>query len=286
MPTAPFVFRSHGIELSGDLSLPDADRPVPAVVLVHALSGKRWTPERVLPASLVRAGIAGLSFDWRGFVPGADDGMVLPSRIAADVVAAVEALAGHESVAASAIGVLGRGFGAGPAILSAAGSQRVQTVAAVCGFGDFRRRTGLVRGADDLAALEAELASAAPTEPVPLDRFLPPRGERPHPSAPPGVFGSVLPARSVTAVLACAPERVVAALAPRPLLVLHPSDDAMFPLAEAERLVAAAGENAELRIVAANDHLDLYPGSGAGPDAVVVDELVSWFGRHLSGRVA
>jgi putative redox protein len=45
------------------------------------------------------------------------------------------------------------------------------------------------------------------------------------------------------------PVRVVAKIAPRPLLLVHGSDDETVPLDDARALAEAAGETAELRVV-------------------------------------
>jgi putative redox protein len=64
-------------------------------------------------------------------------------------------------------------------------------------------------------------------------------------------------------------------LAPRPLLVLHGTDDAVVPLENARQIAEAAGKRAELRLVQAGGHELRHD-----PRAVAV--LLSWLERQLT----
>jgi fermentation-respiration switch protein FrsA (DUF1100 family) len=70
------------------------------------------------------------------------------------------------------------------------------------------------------------------------------------------------------------PERVVATIAPRPLLLVHPRGDGVVPYQESEALAAAAGGNAELHIIEGSAHF----GSGSAEVAALLRDFLK---RHL-----
>ena len=68
---------------------------------------------------------------------------------------------------------------------------------------------------------------------------------------------------------------MVAKIAPRPLLIVHGSDDETVPLDAARSLVDAAGEGAELRVVAQAGHRLRH-------DPRVVAILLGWLEQMAS----
>lgn len=69
------------------------------------------------------------------------------------------------------------------------------------------------------------------------------------------------------------PVEVVGEIAPRPLLLLHGTEDAVIPLEHAHRLAAAAGEGSELRVVEGVEHCGAYFADRPGYIARVADFL-------------
>lgn len=117
--TVRFTNESAGVTLEGTLSMPRADGPHPAVVLV-AGSGAQdrdgtvmgHKPLLVLADTLTRRGVAVLRFDERGV--GASGGVhasATTADLADDVRAAVDALAQRDDVDGDRIGIVGHSEG-------------------------------------------------------------------------------------------------------------------------------------------------------------------------------
>src|SRR5262249_46976813 len=97
--------------------------------------------------------------------------------------------------------------------------------------------------------------------------------ERDRGGLPPGAIMEFTAATAQSLLDSC-PERVVAGIAPRPLLLVHPRGDGVVPYQESEALAAAAGSNAELHIIEGSAHF----GSGSSEIATLVLDFLT---RHL-----
>jgi putative redox protein len=73
------------------------------------------------------------------------------------------------------------------------------------------------------------------------------------------------------------PAQTVASIPPRPLLIVHGSNDQVVPLADSRELAEAAGSTAELRVVGGAGHMLLHD-----PRAIAL--LLGWFDRHLGAQ--
>jgi fermentation-respiration switch protein FrsA (DUF1100 family) len=73
------------------------------------------------------------------------------------------------------------------------------------------------------------------------------------------------------------PISVVARIAPRPLLIISPTEDRLIHRGQAERLFARAGEPKELHRVAGAGHAEAYAIDPDGYRSTVLDFL----NRHL-----
>ena len=69
---------------------------------------------------------------------------------------------------------------------------------------------------------------------------------------------------------------VVGQIAPRPLLLLHPSNDTVTPTEQSVDLFAHAGQPTDLHLFANTDHFILGEGN-----AMVIDLVQAWIHRHL-----
>jgi alpha-beta hydrolase superfamily lysophospholipase len=199
------------------------------------LAGGGWSDRRSLIALaplLHRAGYATLAFDYRE--RGASDGTGLGAsygwRESADVSAAVRFLKDERHY--ERVAVIGYSMGGTAAILAAAADPRIDAVVAST-------------PGTTLPDLLATLPETADT-PIWMRGLIA------------RVFllriGAPLPAvRS----LAVGPLYVVDRIAPRPLLLLHGSDDRVNSVADTQRLLARAGAPKELVVVAGAGHLDV-----------------------------
>ena len=175
-PAGPFpytaeqiTFRSGEINLSGTLTLPQSDRPVPAVVLLSGsgaderdyLVGGHY-PFWVIADYLTRLGIAVLRFDDRGV--GASEGessSATTHDLAVDALSAIGYLQLRPEIDPQQIGIIGHSDGAGGAALAAAASSNVAFIVMLGGLGVTGEEHLLLQAATTWQALGASDARIA-----------------------------------------------------------------------------------------------------------------------------
>jgi len=69
---------------------------------------------------------------------------------------------------------------------------------------------------------------------------------------------------------------VVGQIAPRPLLLLHPSNDSVTPTEQSVDLFAHAGQPTDLHLFANTDHFILSEGN-----TMVIELVCSWLKKNL-----
>jgi alpha-beta hydrolase superfamily lysophospholipase len=251
----PIRFVSDGITLRGILHLPDgAKEPRPALILCHGFGGScRGAGHPELARTLEAVGYVTLRFDFRGC--GQSDGAkgsVICLDEVADLRHAIDFLEKQPSVAQERIGVIGASLGGSVAIHVTAMDARVKLCAANGAIGNGERRFRFqYRDPAEweifLAKLEeAKRIKAATGRPLILDRFeivhIP---EHNRAGLPPGAVMEFT-AETALSMLDFSPVVVVGEIAPRPLLLIHPREDAVVPSSESEALAKAAGATCEL----------------------------------------
>ena len=204
------TFDSDGLRLLGTLYLARGCQPKPTVLLLHGCPGLQQNAD--LAVALRDRGWNSLVFHYRGCwgSGGAHDLRTIPR----DVTAAVDHVqaGGYPGVDPARLAVAGHSLGGWAAVLAAAADPRLRAVAV---FG----------AAVDLGALDLD-ASRIEQE---LTRFL---------ATTPAEF--IRQREEVTAHLD--PLDAVRSIAPRPLLVVHGTDDRWIPAGHARRLHAHAGQ--------------------------------------------
>jgi hypothetical protein len=270
-------FLSDGLALKGFLHVPDAAGKRPGLVLCHGFGGScRGAGHPELAKALEQAGYVVLRFDFRGC--GQSEGRrgdVIVDEEIADLRHAIDFLIAQPQVDASRIGVIGASLGGSVAIEVAASDARVKACAANGSIGNGERRFR-AQYQDEAAwrGFRAKL-EAAKRNNTPLNRFeivhIP---ERDRAGLPPGAIMEFTAATAQSMLDSC-PERAVAKIAPRPLLLIHPRGDGVVPYGESEALAQAAGANAELHIIEGSAHF----GSGSAEIARLVLDFLQ---RHLA----
>lgn len=259
MTVRPLPFFSDRCRLDADLHLPDDDgtgAPYPALITASGFQGlKVLHPER-LARAMTPLGYGVLAFDYRGF--GASEGergRLAPQDWVQDVRAAVDRLLACELVDAGRIGLLGWALGGGVVVAEASDDPRVRAVAAVNCIADGLRSTRNMHDEQSwdrlLARIEADrprratLGRSEITSPwdivrLDLDARTPAYVNevlyRAH------GYGSGVTLESADLLLRFSPERMVARLAGRPLLIVHGDRNELHRPEEAKSLYDHAGE--------------------------------------------
>lgn len=269
----PLPFFSERQRLDADLHLPPDGSGSPPHPVLIACSGflgrKSLHPERFARA-LAPRGNAVLAFDYRGVGESEGEyGRQAPQEWAEDVRAAVDCMMTEPQVDSQRVGLLGWALGGSVAIAEAAGDPRVHAVAAVNAMADGGRCLRRLHDHDAwqrfLARSEAdrefrvtggrsELVS--PWEIMPLDFD---RSTQEYVDETPAIesgFGHPTSLESADLILRFRPEEVVGDIAPRPLLIVHGSENRLHPPDEAQSLYNRAGEPKELLFLDGAGHTD------------------------------
>jgi pimeloyl-ACP methyl ester carboxylesterase len=217
------------------------------VVLVHGYGGNQ---DEMLPvaSALNDAGFSVFSFDLRGC--GRSTGEVtFGAREQDDLASVVDYLTTRDDVDAERIGALAFSMGAATTLMTAAHDTRIKAVVDDSGWSDVRHWL----------------------RPRMLDVFIHPRDRFTPLSL------KLVELRSGIDFDRLRPRDVVARIAPRPLLIVHGSEDDVVPPSDGDELLAAAREPKELWRVDGAAHTDtLRPGGATSSDRVV-----SFFRRAL-----
>jgi dipeptidyl aminopeptidase/acylaminoacyl peptidase len=219
-----------------------------AVLFVHGKDGCRGdelkSPSGPLAQALAAAGFAVLAIDLRGHGSSSRARLTYGAREQHDVLGAVDWLRAHGH---ARVGVLGASMGASTALLAAAAEPAIAAVVADSPFADFAQM--IERQFRRLSHL-------------------------------PGFFlpGALAAGRLLTGVdlRRVCPLASAAALAGRPVLVIHSTGDRFVPVADAHAIAAASG--ADLWTTATRCHIGSYGGAPAAYTA----RVLGFFNRHLS----
>ena len=215
------TFDSDGHRLVGVLYLARGPGPKPTVLLLHGCPGLEKNLD--LAVRLGDHGWNALVFHYRGCWGSA--GRYDLRTIPRDVTAAVDFLAGVPAVDAGRIAVLGHSMGGSAAIVTASRDTRLRAVAV---YGAAARLGAVLRlGADQVEREYTRFLAVTPDE-----------------------FAAQVDdvARRLGALEA------VAAIGPRPLLVVHGTQDRWVPVAQARELAARAGPWCRYVEVEGTDH--------------------------------
>ncbi|MDW7982813.1 MAG: alpha/beta fold hydrolase [Thermomicrobium sp.] len=293
----PVRFWSDGLELAGELFLPEhPGTQVPGIVLCTGIQGIKELGMPLLAQTLAAAGYATLLFDFRGC--GASHGtrgQLLPSERVRDARAALSYLESHPAVDPRRLGVVGLSMGGAHALSLAADDERVRACVAIAPVTNGRRWLRSLRAEwqwrvflEELAQDRRERVRSGISRRVPLSAIMPPDPETQiilrelTKRSPALVVDPEITLESAEALLDYAPEREVARIAPRPVLLIHGAQDVLVAADESTEAFARAGEPKRLALIAGMGHFNwLHPQHPVF--ARVIDEITAWFGQWLLG---
>jgi uncharacterized protein len=154
--TEPFEFRSDGLMLVGNLSLPEQGNPAGVVVVVGPLTSVKEQAAGVYAQALAERGYAALAFDHRTF--GESEGSPRqfedPEANIADIRSAVTALLADDRLRHLPVIGLGVCYGAGPMVRAVAEDSRFRAFAGVAGVYTDNAKTKASMGSAYEAGIE------------------------------------------------------------------------------------------------------------------------------------
>ncbi len=282
----PIHFTSSGLKLAGLLYIPDdlpAGQRRAAVVVLHGFGSNKDGGISMAASQLFAAlGYITLRFDMRGCGQSEGQrGKVICLEQVQDTQAAIDFLQGRPEVDPERIGVMGHSFGAAVAIYTAGVDKRVAACVSTGGWGDGEKKFRKQHESDeawkkftDMMAEGRRRLARGETMMVPRYDIVPIQpGLRNQLAA-----GSIteFPYEVVESMYNFRANEVVGQIAPRPLLLVHPSKDTVTPTEQSVDLFAHAGQPTDLHLFANTDHFILGEGN-----ALVIDLVTSWMQKNL-----
>jgi uncharacterized protein len=277
---------SGQLKISGVVEFPDAmqrgERRA-AILVLHGFGSNKDSPMvRTVTRMFTALGYVALRFDMRGCGESEGErGRVICLEQVADTKSAFDFLAQSGYADAKRIAVFGHSFGAAVAVYAAGSDARIAACISSGGWGHgekkFRKQHASPEAWQRFSAMMEEgrrRSARGERMMVPRYDIVPIRpGLRGNLAA-----GSILefPFEVVESMYAFTANEVVGKIAPRPLLLLHPSNDSVTPTEQSIDLFAHAGQPTDLHLFAEVDHF-LFSDDNPMVQAVVRDWLKRYF---------
>src|SRR3989441_8567135 len=280
-------FVSDGLKLAGVLHAPDgrAQRQRrPAFLVLHGFGSNKDSGGSVATARMfVDLGYVALRFDMRGC--GESEGVrgrVICLEQVEDTRSAFGFLAARPEIDPDRIGVIGASFGAAVAVYMAGIDPRGAPCISAGGWGDgekkFRKQHESPEAWKRFTAMleEGRRRRERTGESIMVPRYdivpIPP-ALRNNLAA-----GSIMefPFEVVESMVAFKANDVVGNIAPRPLLLLHPSNDSVTPTEQSIDLFRHAGQPTDLHLVAGVDHFVL-----SERNTLVITLVRNWLDKYF-----
>jgi putative redox protein len=261
MPEVSIVsteFSSGGRTLRGNFVVPVETGPFPGICKFHGLPGG---PDQVsgIATMLAQAGFVVLTFDFTGFRK--SEGIFRPARSIEDAAEAVSHLLESDLSIGSWMGVYGASYGGAIGVCAAARDPRIS---ALC--------------------LRAPVYDTLWFAQSPMIRPAVNRIVENDPSQIRGITDSETQELILKALIDDAkihnPMNEISKISPRPLFIIHGTDDQGIDLAGVKRLFEAAGEPKNLVIVEGADHVLSDPTAYE----ITMKSVVDWFSNIFKGR--
>ncbi len=279
-------FNSNGLKLSGALQVPAGAAPSvgrPGVILLHGFgSNKEAKWMHIAVRLLADWGYATLRFDMRGCGESEGErGRVICLEQVEDAKAAVTYMQGVAGIDPQRVAVFGLSFGAAVAVYVAGVDPRIAACISAGGWGNgekkFQRQHEGPEAWKKFTDMMAEgRRRKALGEQMMVPRFdIVPIPQHMRANLSKGSHQE-FPFDVVESMYTFMANDVVGRIAPRPLLLMHPSEDTVTPTEQSVELFQRAGQPTDLFLVSNTDHFILYEGN-----AQVIELLRLWFERNF-----
>lgn len=277
------VFFSDGLKLQGTYHRP-ANTSMGAVVF---LPGSRVTKETpfyaAYVAGLLRAGLAVLVIDYRGW--GGSEGIpgtLFPLEQVADARNALTYLQTRKELAEVPLGLFGVSMGGAHAAYAAALDERVAVSIAVLSPMDGERMLRQPRREYEWLELQQQVRNDRRRRTLTgkgesIDQLSPPTPERARTTAVAADPPPPIPLACVEAIAEYRPIDVVARIAPRAMLWFAATEDPVCPVEHAREAYAVAGAPKRLVELASAQHYGAY----LRYRDVILGESVAWLREHM-----
>ena len=250
----PTEFTSEDETIRGHFVVLPGEGPYPGICKFHGLPG---SPHQVsgIATRLAQSGFAVLTFDFRGFRD--SDGIFTLAGQMKDAKAAVTHLLESELTLDSWTGVYGASYGGAVAVCAAAQDSRIKAVCLRAPVYDtlwFAKTPMIPMAVDSIIA----------TDPTQIRGIDDPETRK------------MILSRMIEDAKVHNPMKEISEIAPRPVLIIHGTDDIGIDLAGVKRLYELAGEPKDLVIVEGADH------ELSNPIAyeVTMNTAVEWFKKN------
>ncbi|MGZ3411509.1 MAG: alpha/beta hydrolase [Xanthobacteraceae bacterium] len=277
---------SEGLKLAGILSIPKDIKPGekrPAFVVLHGFGGNKEGEQGVWASkTLLEWGYVCLQIDFRGC--GESEGVparIVPQEEVIDVQSAISFLEKRPDVDANRIALCGSSLGAAVAIVTAGTDSRVAAVISQGGWGSGPRKFAQQHPPPEKwnrflgMMIEGVRHRENTGKSMMVSRFdIVPVPERLRDLVRKGHMEFT--AETPLGMFLFHPENSIAAISPRPVLLLHAVGDSVTPSTESVELYKHAKPPVELHLIDGADHF-MFAESNPRVANIVRDWLTAYF---------
>src|SRR5262244_1093660 len=256
---------SAGLKLSGVVHAPRGLRPSErrgAFLVLHGFGSNKTSSNTMQPTKVLSdLGYVVLRFDMRGCGDSEGEiGRVICLEQVEDTRNALTFLARHPAVDPERIGLIGSSFGGAVAIYTGGVDTRVGAVISNGGWGDGERKfRGQHKSPQEWARFTNMLKDGREHRAKTGKSLMVPRYD--IVPIPPHLRNNLaqnsiheFPAETAQSMFDFRADEVVGKIAPRPLLLIHASNDSVTPTEQSIEMFKRAGQPAELHLFSNVDH--------------------------------
>ncbi|NBP72146.1 MAG: alpha/beta fold hydrolase, partial [Alphaproteobacteria bacterium] len=245
-------FESDGLKLEGIVNIPDGlkqGEKRPAILVLHGFGSNKESPSCIWPArEFANWGYVTLRFDMRscGDSEGERNHINCLEQVE-DTKNAITFMQGLDEVDAGRIGLIGSSFGAAVTVYTAGVDERVGAAISSGGWGDGERKFRGQHVGDEAWSAFTDMMTRGRKhreetgEPLMVPRYeIVPIPEHLRRNLAPGSV-MMFPADTAISMYEFKADNVVGQISPRPLLLLHSSEDSVTPTEQSIEMFKRAG---------------------------------------------